>query len=175
MAILSLQCGLRAGEIFKLTWADIDLDRRMVAIKDPKSGRSRFAHMTETVKKMLLSREIGSPGQLLYPNPDGSPRRELPQSFEDTVATLSFNDGRADRRDRVVFHSLRHTYASWLVQNGVDLYTVKELMGHSVIQMTERYAHLAPENTRQAVKILDSLMEAAAEAKATESAKNASA
>ncbi len=50
------------------------------------------------------------------------------------------------------FHSLRHTYASWLVEGGVDLYRVKELMGHSSIQTTMRYAHLAPDNLRNEVE-----------------------
>ena len=53
------------------------------------------------------------------------------------------------------FHSLRHTFASWLVQTGVDLYTVQKLMGHSTISMTERYAHLAPDNLKSAVKKLE--------------------
>ena len=63
-----------------------------------------------------------------------------------------------DTRDKVVFHTLRHTYASWLVQNGVDLYTVKELMGHSTLPMTERYAHLSKENLKNAVKKLEDRM-----------------
>jgi site-specific recombinase XerD len=50
---------------------------------------------------------------------------------------------------------LRHTFASWLVQNGVDLYTVKELMGHSTLAMTERYSHLRKENLTNAVKVFE--------------------
>ena len=52
------------------------------------------------------------------------------------------------------FHDLRHSFASNLVMKGQDLYTVKELMGHSTIQMTERYAHLAPEHKASAVERL---------------------
>jgi integrase len=55
-----------------------------------------------------------------------------------------------DRRQRVVFHSLRHTFASWLVMKGVPLYTVAQLMGHSTIIMTQRYSHLAPDSMRRA-------------------------
>ena len=79
----------------------------------------------------------------------------MPQLFRDTVSDLGFNEGITDRRDKVVFHTLRHTYASWLVQNGIDLYTVMRLMGHSTIAMTERYAHLAPNNLKNAVKTLE--------------------
>lgn len=59
-----------------------------------------------------------------------------------------------DARQRVVFHTLRHTYASWLVQKGVPLYTVAELMGHSTIDMTRRYSHLAPDSLRSAAMMI---------------------
>ena len=52
-------------------------------------------------------------------------------------------------------HDLRHTCAAWLVTAGVPLPEVRDLLGHSTIQMTERYAHLAPENVRAAVNVLD--------------------
>jgi len=54
-----------------------------------------------------------------------------------------------------VFHTLRHTYASWLVESGVDLYTVKKLMGHSTIAMTERYSHLGNNTLQNAVKVFE--------------------
>jgi len=55
-------------------------------------------------------------------------------------------------RQRVIFHTLRHTFASWLVMEGVDLYTVKELLGHKDLTMTQRYAHLVTDTLRGAVK-----------------------
>jgi integrase len=66
-----------------------------------------------------------------------------------------FNEGVEDTRQRVSFHTLRHTFASWLVQRSVDLYKVKELMGHEDIKMTMRYAHLAPEGLRKAAALID--------------------
>lgn len=74
--------------------------------------------------------------------------------FLNTVNELGFNTGVTDPRRRVVFHTLRHTYASWLVQAGVDLYVVRDLLGHSSIKMTERYSHLAPERLKGAVDML---------------------
>ena len=71
------------------------------------------------------------------------------------------NEGIDDTRQKVVFHSLRHTFASWLVQDGVDLFVVKELMGHERIDMTERYSHLSPIAMRSAVKTLESGIEKA--------------
>jgi site-specific recombinase XerD len=66
-----------------------------------------------------------------------------------------FNKGVDDPRQRVFFHTLRHTYASWMVMEGVDLYTLKELLGHKDLTMTQRYAHLAPDTLRGAVNVLE--------------------
>jgi len=60
----------------------------------------------------------------------------------------------SDARQKVVFHTLRHTFASWLVQEGEALYTVAKLMGHTSLEMTQRYSHLAPELLQKAAKSL---------------------
>jgi len=64
------------------------------------------------------------------------------------------NEGITDRRDKLTFHSLRHTYASLLVQAGVDIYHVKELLGHSSIALTERYSHLSESTFKQAALMI---------------------
>ena len=66
-----------------------------------------------------------------------------------------------DARQRVVFHSLRHTFASWLVQRGTPLYTVAELMGHTTLEMTKRYSHLAPDSLRKAALSLEGSLDQA--------------
>ena len=154
MALISLHCGLRASEIFSLTWIDLNIDQGTIAIKDPKVI-TRIAHMTETIKNLFLSKNIGKPTDLIYPSDDGQKRKEISTAFRRIIEKLGFNDGITDRRDRVVFHTLRHTYASWLVQEGESLYTVKELMGHSTLAMTERYSHLSPGDTKKAVKKIE--------------------
>jgi integrase len=154
MALISLHCGLRASEIFSLTWVDLNIDQATITIKDPKVV-TRIAHMTETIKDLFLSKDIGKPADLIYPTEDGEKRKEISTAARRIIKKLGFNEGIKDRRDRVVFHTLRHTYASWLVQEGESLYTVKELMGHSTLAMTERYSHLAPGDTKKAVKKIE--------------------
>ena len=68
---------------------------------------------------------------------------------------LGWNRGLNDRRLKVVFYSLRHTFASWLVMVGTPLFTVSKLLGHSDITMTMRYSHLAPDHLRQAARCLE--------------------
>jgi len=77
------------------------------------------------------------------------------EAFTEAVEELGLNEGISDRRQKLVPHSLRHTFASWLVQAGTPLYTVSQLMGHTNIKMTMRYAHLAPDNKRAAARVLE--------------------
>jgi integrase len=163
MALLSLHCGLRAGEIFSLTWQDVDLGRGVLTLRDTKSGKCRAAIMTDAVKDMLLARQaVTIPSGLVFPSRTGERIVEMSNTFQLVADGLGLNNGVTDRRQKVVFHTLRHTFASWLVEQGVDLYTVKELMGHGTLAMTERYSHLSPDKLRRAVKTLEAGMEKAA-------------
>lgn len=155
MALISLHCGLRAGEIFKLTWNDVDFRNETILIKDTKSGRNRHAIMTQEVKAMLERRRGLNAFGLVFLSRTGEQITEVSDAFARAVARLGFNEGVTDRRQKVVFHTLRHTYASWLVMSGVDLYTVQRLMGHSTISMTERYSHLAPDHLKKAVSMME--------------------
>lgn len=98
-----------------------------------------------------MSIEQGDPDQLIFPDKNGKVMAGVSNSFKDTVNELGFNDGITDRRQKLVFHSLRHTCASWLVMSGVDLYVVKEILGHASIAMTERYSHLRPGHLHSAM------------------------
>jgi integrase len=154
MALLSLHCGLRAGEIFKLTRSDVNFEHGIISIRDTKSGRNRNAIMTPNVKKMLEKNKQDSRSNgFVFRASTGGLIKSVSNSFDRAVKSLGFNKGINDARQKVVFHTLRHTYASWLVMSGVDLYTVQKLMGHSTIAMTERYAHLAPDHLKRAVEM----------------------
>jgi integrase len=156
MALLSLHTGMRAGEIFGLTWGCVDMKSGSMLLKDTKNKASRTAFMTQAVKDMLAGIKPEKPGMddLVFPGRDGVRMVQISKTFKRTVDKL-FNQGVEDTRQRVTFHSLRHTFASWLVMEGVDLYTVKELLGHKDLTMTQRYAHLAPDTLRGAVNVLE--------------------
>ena len=78
----------------------------------------------------------------------GYPFRDIKRQWLKLMRTAKIKNFR--------FHDLRHTFASELVRGGVDLYQVKELLGHSTIQLTERYSHVRPEELQSAVAVLES-------------------
>jgi site-specific recombinase XerD len=102
----------------------------------------------------------GNNNELVFQAKGGKKIDRVSRSFDRVVDALGLNKGITDPRQRVVFHTLRHTYASWLVEGGVDLYVVKELLGHSVISMTERYAHLGANTLQAAVNTFEKSLKA---------------
>jgi integrase len=81
-------------------------------------------------------------------------KNQIGNTFRRKVEKLGFNNGVEDDRYKAVFHTLRHTFGSWLAIRGESLQTIKELMGHKRISQTERYAHLCPDIKKQAVEAL---------------------
>ena len=159
MATLSLFCGLRAGEIFKLQWVDVDMENGTILLRGTKAGNSRYAFFTPEVHNVFLEKIKTHPQKddLVFPSANGKKRDRISKTFARVVDMLGLNDGIEDPKQKVVFHSLRHTFASWLVQGQIPLYNVQRLMGHSEIRMTQRYSHLSDHNLREAVKVLNGL------------------
>ncbi len=155
ISLVSLHCGLRAKEIFSLKWGDVDLERRQILIKDTKNNSNRVAYMTNDLVEMFSNKERKKPNELVFPDRNKKEIMKISNVFPKTVKDLKLNEGIVDPRDKVVFHSLRHTYASWMVENGTDLYTVKQLLGHKTLAMTERYSHVRNETLQKAVKGFD--------------------
>ena len=115
--------------------------------------------MTDKVK-IILQELAGTTEKtgLVFPSSKGTIQSQVSEEFERAVNELHLNDNVEDNRQKVVFHTLRHTFASWLVQAGTPLYTVSELMGHSSLAMTQRYAHLAPDGTRASAMKLNGIL-----------------
>lgn len=156
MALLSLHCGLRAGEIFNLKGQDLNFENGFINISDPKNMENRKAYMTKAVKEALSKRIPKSPDEYIFKDrKHGSKITSVSTAFRKTVSKLEFNKGITDRRQMVTFHTLRHTFASWLALQGETILTIKELLGHKSLAMTTRYAHLMPEHKRQATLNLE--------------------
>jgi integrase len=158
MAMMSLYCGLRFSEIAALTWADVDIGNGSLFVRDPKNKHSRTTFMPERIHAMLSAMQNGLAGNnnLVFPGRGtGTVKLAVSKVFARAVDDMGLNAGITDRRQKLVFHSLRHTFGSWLAMEGVPMVTLKELLGHQSLQMTERYSHLAPHSLKAAVAILD--------------------
>jgi integrase len=154
MAILSIDTGMRFKEIARLTWGCVDLEGQVLRVLDSK-GQDRYIPMTIRVKSLLGSIDAGNGKDLVFPARDGTIQYQVPSSFVRGVADAKLNDNIEDPKMRASFHTLRHTYASRLVQEGVDLYRVQRLLGHSTPVMTARYSKLADTDLKQAVKRME--------------------
>jgi integrase len=166
--LTALHTGMRRGEIFKLKWTDVDFRNHIITIQaeNAKSGKRRAIPMDATLTETLKGLPSRLMHGLVFPtsrkNEKGEqdPNRELSDnhhSFRRLADKLEIEDIR--------FHDLRHTFASHLVMNGVDLKTVQELLGHANLTMTLRYSHLAPAHQAKAVKILDTAYQTATDTK----------
>jgi len=155
LALLSLHCGLRRGEIFNLKWSHINLHNKELLIVDPKNGENRRAYMTSDVHKMLKGLPKGKAEEYVFTDSNGNRLTEVSKTFDRSVDELGLNEGITDPRLKVVFHTLRHTYASWLVSQGESLFTVMVLMGHKSLAMTTRYSHPDQNVIESAVKKFD--------------------
>ena len=154
ISLLSLHTGMRFSEVAKLLWEDLDLANGVLHVREAKEV-SRIVRLTPTSQAMLERMPRGRPGALAFPNRKGAVIREVSETFVRSVDALGLNEGVTDRRHRVVFHTLRHTFGSWLAQNGVPLFEIGKYMGHGTLEMTERYSHLCPDQQRKAARVLE--------------------
>ena len=155
IVIVALNTGLRKGNILNLKWSNIDLKNGFILIDMTKNGERLEIPINETLRQTLkdLPRLLDN-GYLFY-----DPKTDKPDTVLKPYTDVKRSFASACRRAKITdfhFHDLRHTFASHLVMAGVDLTTVKELLGHKDIKMTLRYAHLAPSHKVRAVEILDS-------------------
>lgn len=155
MAVVSLDAGLRFGEIAGLTWGCVDLAHHRIQVMNTKGKKDRIVPMTTRLQNIFNAMDAGQPKELAFPTRAGTKQLQIPSSFTRAVADAKLNAGIEDQKMRASFHTLRHTYASRLVQSGVDLYRVQRLLGHSTPVMTSRYSKLADDDLKQAVEKME--------------------
>ncbi len=154
IVLLALNTGMRKGEVFRLQWRDVNLKRGIIKIRDSKDGKDAYIPINRTVQDLLDDLPKFDDNPHVFPGmKTGAPLRDIRESFQKALRKAEIENFR--------FHDLRHTFASWLVMDGVDIYTVKDLLRHKSIEMTMRYAHLAPEHRKAAVERMAHLVETA--------------
>jgi integrase len=152
MCLLSLQAGLRFGEVAALRWIDVDIHNGQGHLKDTKSNKNRPFFLTDSVKAMFARRKLKgvNPEQLVFPDKNGREQEKISKTFQRVVDDL-FNKDVNDRRERVVFHTLRRTFATWLLNQGTSIFHIQKLLGHADITTTTRYLDADHDSLKQAV------------------------
>ena len=147
---VALNTGMRKGELLSLKWDQVNLDQGIISLLDTKNHERRDLLMNEAVKSTLRALKAQRSGEYVFCNGYGESFGEVKRSFGTALRKSGIEDFR--------FHDLRHTFASNLVMEGVDLMTVKELLGHKSLEMTMRYSHLAPSHKMRAINVLDRIL-----------------
>jgi len=143
---IALHTGMRPSEQYGLTWDRVDLSRRIVTIPKSKNGTGRHIPLNSVALAAFKLMQERSGRDSVFVNMKGVRLLGYKHWFDPAVEKAGVRD--------FTWYCLRHTFASRLIMKGVDLRTVQELMGHKNIQMTCRYAHLAPEHKQAAVEKL---------------------
>ncbi|MGO9325764.1 MAG: tyrosine-type recombinase/integrase [Terracidiphilus sp.] len=146
---VALHTGMRRSEQFSLEWAQTDLKAKRIHLLKTKNGSDRAIPLNSVaIAALERQRQVSRQSERVFVTDDGKPfiRKPIRRWFEEAVLKARIRD--------FSWHCLRHTFCSRLVMAGVPLKTVQELMGHKTIQMTARYAHLAPEHLRNAVEAI---------------------
>lgn len=151
---LGLHTGCRKGELLGLEWSRVDFQTGLFYLEavHTKSAKRRSVPMNAIARDAMMQlmrfrSEHAPDSPWVFCNKQGKQVRSIRRSFSTACKRASIENFR--------IHDLRHTCASWLAIAGVPLTEVRDLLGHSSVAMTERYAHLAPENVRAAVAVLE--------------------
>jgi integrase len=158
MVVIALHTGMRRGEITSLTWSDVDFSRRVILVRQSKTGKSRLIPMNDEVRLELQKR-----GHLAPPTEKASQTRiEVCDSgyriFEiDWIEKLWRRTCQKAGIVNLRFHDLRHTFATRLAEQGIDAFAIARLLGHSNVNMTARYAASTSEHLHEAVAKLSNL------------------
>lgn len=165
---VALNTGMRRGEILGLRWSQVDLAARTIKLSQTKSGKPRVIPINAFLFDILTGQErkTGYSDFVFLNRATRRPFQDVKRAFN-TAATNAGIEG-------LRFHDLRHTFASRLVAAGVDLITVKDLLGHHSVKVTERYTHTNAEQKKKAVEMLQCLHSARAVPAPSTSAPSAS-
>lgn len=147
VVLLGSDAGLRRGEIAQLRWTDVDFNNGQIYVAPNKTVNHRYVPMTDTLRELLEKANKCPKSEFVINIGLDKGKNRNSKDYLTSYYKKIANEAKVHS----FLHKLRHTFASHLVQNGIDLYSVSKLLGHSSIKMTEIYAHLVPDVLKRAV------------------------
>ena len=176
-AVLAVNCGLRFSECAGLRWEDANYDTGTMSIRDSKTG-SRTVFINDDVKAVLQARhkaqeeayekklrlgEDVEKTEWVFPDDNDDRQARCSKTFQ-RVADVLFNKGVDDRRLRVTFHTLRHSFGTHVYENSGDLYLTQKALGHRTMVMAQRYAKMTEPRLKEAFTKMSYVMQKGREA-----------
>jgi len=154
ITVMLLYTGARFSEVTSLTWNDVNLDTNMIYYKPTKNGNPRWVFMNKLVKEIINERFKLKTSNFIFTNSLDKKIDRLSKTWQIVVDNVIDGNKEAQSKQRITIHSLRHTHASWLAMNGLDILHIKEQLGHKTLDMTMRYAHLIPNKRHEATQLI---------------------
>jgi integrase len=149
IVVSALSTVMRKSEILNLKWPQADVKNRKITIINAKNNESRVIPINQTLYQELSALPHNKKGGYVFTDKNGRPLGDIKKAFTSALKKAGIENFR--------FHDLRHTFASHLVMQGVNLKSDQQLMGHKDIKMTIRYSHLSPEYVQEAIEKLDNV------------------
>lgn len=146
--LFAANTGMRKSEIQNLQWTQIDFSNKIIYLIKTKGNKRREIPINNTTEQ-ILNQLKDNKSKWVFAKPNGLKYGDWRTAWDNLLKKNNITD--------LKFHDLRHTFASHLVMNGTDLYTVQQLLGHSTSKMTQRYAHLSMQHKQNAVNTLKGL------------------
>ncbi len=137
-----------------LKWSDVNFDDSTIFFKKNKNGNERHIAINKTLLRTLNQLYENRVNDNVITNSTGGIILRMPKYFMEAVEIVIPGNKERETRHKITAHSLRHTHASWLAKKGLDLFQIKDQLGHRRIEMTMRYAHLIPNKRHKVTKSL---------------------
>jgi integrase len=152
--ITAVYTGLRKTDVLTLKWKNVDLERGLIRLVEEKTGKTRNIVLNKDIITLLQNLPVK--GEYLFPNRNGNPFHDVKKSLEKALKKAGIKQSQ-DRREKIVFHTLRHTCISLLTEKGADTTAVKNYVAHADEKMTAHYTHLSEEYARRTSDLLNGL------------------
>ena len=144
IVLCALNTGMRKGEILNLRWDNVDMHNRMISLDRTKNNRRRTIPISGQLYALFL--KLPRRGDYVFCNEGGERFGDVRKGFTSALKRAEIKNFR--------FHDLRHTFASYLTMSGCNMRTVQQLLGHSTLRTTMKYAHLCKEHLEEAVNLV---------------------
>lgn len=156
IVMAGIYTGLRKGDLLSLKWENVDLEKALIRLTEQKTGKTRNIVLSDDMLTLLKGLPVR--GEYVFPGKDGKPFGDVKRSFQTALKDAGIKQS-DDPKQKIVFHSLRHTCVSLLHERKADTSQVQTYVGHASVEMTKHYTHLTDEYKKKTGNLLNGLFD----------------